>query len=331
MASLADVNALAGVFAKLNTVAVRELVSLMRFASVLPEPQRFGVVADGLTDILIPNAAKFEAVGAEFYLSDREQLGITSRPPRVPETELDVGRIKALAGFALAPLKGDSPDLSLALERLTGSSQRMLYDVERETVMMMGAEEDHAVSYQRMAQPGCCAFCAMLASRGAVYSEDTVTKVVGRGVPLGRDVEGNRIDGKSRGRTGKGIKARGARPIGEDYHDKCRCVGVAVHAGRVQQMDAAAERWYEIYRDAKDSALTQFEWGMEQWLVWGEGFVDAAGIARRERHLEKRYFWVDDRKDSSTYGDEVKYSEIQKKIVAEMRRIGAEKYDLVLK
>lgn len=331
MASLADVNALATVFGRLNTVAVRELVALMRFVAALDPPERHGVLVDGLGEVLTPSAAKFGAVGAEFYLNDRENVGITTRPPPAPDVSLDADRVNALAGYALAPLQGDSPDLRGALSRLAGSSQRLLYDVERETVMQMGAEDDHAVRYQRMAQPGCCAFCAMLASRGAVYSEDSVMRVVGRGVPMGRDAAGNRIDGKKRGRTGKGIVARGNRPIGETYHDSCRCVGIAVHEGRVQQMDAAAERWYEIYRDAKDSALTQFERGMEEWFVWGDSYVDNSGVSRRERSVESRHFWVDDRKKSSTYGDEVRYKSIQKQIVAEMRKIGPDKYNLALK
>ena len=58
------------------------------------------------------------------------------------------------------------------------------------------------VGYRRIARPGACEFCQMLAGRGAVYkSQRSASGVVGR---AGR--------------------ARGDQRVGQSYHDNCRCV-----------------------------------------------------------------------------------------------------------
>lgn len=321
MATLAELSAFSTVLADLNIVATRDVVDVVRFVATLAPDEQRQFLELALGDVLGPHVARFEAVAAEFYLQDRPTA---SKPPRVPLWTPPEGRVSSLAGYGLEPLTRDEPSIEDALSRITGGSQELLYDVQRDTVIEMASQEPHEVRYQRMAQPGCCAFCAMLASRGAVYSESSVSRVVGRGVPLGERSGG-------RGRTGKGVKARGKRPIGEKYHNGCRCVGVAVHEGRAQQMAEVADKWYEVYTDARFSALDKFERDVEEWYVWGDKFTSNDGVTRQERHTEKRYSWIDDRKASKTYGEEVRYEQITKQVVADMRRIGSEKYGLVLK
>lgn len=283
-----------------------------------------------LPTLVDPYAAAVGEVAISGYLDDRAAAGITTAYPAPARAALPTaGRAQALAGWVGQTLI-DNPELiAFAATRLTGGVSRMLFDVQRDTTWDLADNDSATVRYQRMASPGCCAFCAMLASRGAVYSEDSATKVVGRGVPVGRDAQGNRIDGHSRGRTGKGIKARGMQQMGETYHDHCRCVGVAVHEGRAQQMNEAAEKWYEIYADAFHSANQKFEYGHESWSIPVTYEVNGKTVTYHE--LQSRSFWVDDREGAPGYGNEVQYNAFQAQLLKDMRAIAAEDYDIVLK
>jgi hypothetical protein len=107
------------------------------------------------------------------------------------------------------------------------------------------------MGYQRVPKPGCCAFCGMLASRGAsgttnYSSEEAAFRVVGRGVPV------EKTRGK-RGGQGKGIGPRGSRKIGEKFHDHCKCRAVPVSKGNYVQMQEDADRYLESYAEARES------------------------------------------------------------------------------
>lgn len=58
--------------------------------------------------------------------------------------------------------------------RLAASSQRLILAGERDTVMRTVEESGEIVGWRRVTDADPCAFCAMLASRGAVYSKATV-------------------------------------------------------------------------------------------------------------------------------------------------------------
>lgn len=100
----------------------------------------------------------------------------------------------AIAGWAQA---GDSPHA--VLRRAAISTTRHLRNASRDTVAQSAVIA--GTGWCRVPRPGCCAFCLMLASRGAVYSSrDTALKV------------------------GAGHRKRGRRPSGSRYHDNCGCM-----------------------------------------------------------------------------------------------------------
>lgn len=189
-------------------------------------------------------------VAAQFYEQERSLAGITV-PFAAPSIAMvDQGRSSALLNWALVPLVGweqgsISPEaLALASSRLAGGFNRLALGNYAQTMTDFAAADTVSVRYQRMPQPGCCAFCAMLATRGAVYeSEASATTVVGRGMDI------SKTKGKSGGQA-KGVKTRGTQGAGESYHDFCRCVGVALFEGRRQEMDASMNQYMDAYRDA---------------------------------------------------------------------------------
>jgi hypothetical protein len=61
-----------------------------------------------------------------------------------------------------------------ALVRTSGSVTRFILEAGRETVIRSAAADRQALGWARVTAGEPCAFCAMLASRGPVYAEDTV-------------------------------------------------------------------------------------------------------------------------------------------------------------
>ena len=93
-----------------------------------------------------------------------------------------------------------------------------------------------------------CAFCAMLASRGPVYSEDTV---VTTGKP--REVRPRQVHYRNSGATGGHTYVSGSRREGEKYHDHCDCIAVLV----VKGVPWNGEQQYHDLKDLWDDATFQ--------------------------------------------------------------------------
>ena len=93
-----------------------------------------------------------------------------------------------------------------------------------------------------------CAFCAMLASRGPVYSEDTV---VTTGKP--REVRPRQVHYRNPGATGGHTYVSESRREGEKYHDHCDCIAVLVVKGASWN----GEQQYHALKDLWDDATFQ--------------------------------------------------------------------------
>ena len=64
---------------------------------------------------------------------------------------------------------GEADILGATLRKAQGSVTRMVLDGGRATVLSNVEADGGCIGWARQARSGCCAFCAMLASRGAVY------------------------------------------------------------------------------------------------------------------------------------------------------------------
>lgn len=123
-------------------------------------------------------------------------------------------------------ISGD-PDASRLVmsKQLSGATARHVLDGDRGTVMATFDEVAELVGYRRIlntAHP--CAFCAMLASRGAVYKTEKTTVVGRSGAP------------------------RGSRQIGEAYHDRCSCTVEPLYEHEDDPADVVAlrDQWDEV-------------------------------------------------------------------------------------
>lgn len=111
------------------------------------------------------------ALASRFYLEQRRAAGIKSpfsvRLAAAPNTD----EINRTVGWATAPLRGEKPDLELAKSQLQGAIDRLVLGVGRATIIDNTKRDRQATGWARVPEAGCCSFCALLASRGAVYKE----------------------------------------------------------------------------------------------------------------------------------------------------------------
>lgn len=122
----------------------------------------------------------------------------------VPERVVASARVTGPVAFKKHIAAGGSEiDARRLMARtLPAAAQRLAYAGGRETVEATVKESDVILGWRRVTDGDPCAFCALLASRGAVFlSEKSATTVVGR----------------------RGV-ARGNRAVGESYHDGCGCI-----------------------------------------------------------------------------------------------------------
>ena len=125
---------------------------------------------------------------AEFYDEVREIGGFSGKAAvpvagRPPEEQL-----KAVVRWGIGPLWEETPRPDAALKRLVGSTQRLSLQPGRQTIYQMVKRD--RIRYAHVPQGKTCAFCMMLASRGAVYWSDQQPQYHDHCVPGGTLVNG---------------------------------------------------------------------------------------------------------------------------------------------
>lgn len=152
--------------ADLNVLAARDLGRIWR---ALREGDN---AAEALHDILPSLIDEYglaaAAVAADWYEDLRESLGVGGRFVAIPADITDTGA-HALIGWALDEATDDNSLVAL----LEGGMQRRVFNFGRFTVMESSLADPRADGWQRLGQGTNCAFCDLLISRGAVYTERT--------------------------------------------------------------------------------------------------------------------------------------------------------------
>lgn len=235
----------------LSTAALLDLQALLvELEGVSPERVR-AVLFEAFPEMFNPYAAASSAVSATFYEEVREMSGISGSFEAQTLDEVEAPRWNSLIGAGTAPSMFEQGGNMLLYSFLSGGMTQILTEMAADTIIGNAAIDPAPMGYQRVPKPGCCAFCGMLASRGAsetttYSSEEAALRVVGRGVPV------EKTSGK-RGGQGKGIGPRGSRKIGEKFHDNCKCRAVPVSKGNAVQMQSDAEKYFDSYAEARNS------------------------------------------------------------------------------
>lgn len=200
MATAAQVATMMRHYDQIDAAVRRDIRRVLpRVQTLAPEQMRdvFLEIGPQLTDRYGELAA---TAGAEFF---ETTTGRTARLGDLTDEERVHGSIRALAAGFWTPAR------TAAFDQIAASMVRHSLQAGRSTIAMSASRA--RIGYARSPEPGACAWCIMLASRGPVYG--TVESAGG---------EGN------------------------EYHDHCRCVPEPVNPGDRVSYDA--DRLYEQYR-----------------------------------------------------------------------------------
>ncbi|TMZ70762.1 hypothetical protein EMG21_27800 [Klebsiella pneumoniae] len=210
---------------RIGQLAVADLVKLWR---TLPSGQTTALVA-ALVEAVPELAARWGDVAAvsaaDYFDAVREHYNPSGSYLASPAPPAPAEQVRAGVRWAVDPLFSASPDEAAALARLSTSLDRLVRQADRDTVAVNATADQHARGWRRVARPGACPFCVMLAGREGAYTSKAAAEMVG----------------------GSG-RVRGTRPQGQSYHDHCRCFAAPVFPG--WEPDADVLRAQELYEQA---------------------------------------------------------------------------------
>lgn len=191
-------------FADLNRLASRQLNSL--FQSLKAGDNVEEALRDLLPGLIDRYGSAATTVAADWYDDLRESLGVGGRFVAIPADIEDTGT-QALIGWALDTATDDGSLVAL----LEGGLQRRVVNFGRFTITDSSYADPRADGWMRLGVGANCPFCNVLISRGAVYSESSVTfashdhcnciavpAFSGKPRPVRLDAEGKRLDKSTR-------------------------------------------------------------------------------------------------------------------------------------
>jgi hypothetical protein len=207
----------------LTRLLVRDVRGVRRL--ILPSRLRESVPdwLAAMNTIVAQYARTSAALAADFYEAQREAAGVpgsftvpVADPPPPEQTEASLRwATKDLwprdpEGATPTQLQPMDVRLAQAEKKAEQAAQKLVADTGRSTVREAVRQDRQATAWARSAARGACAFCKMLALRGAVYEKDTAD-----------------------------FRA----------HDGCHCGVVPVFKGQRFELSPQAREWERIYRE----------------------------------------------------------------------------------
>ncbi|GGW80936.1 VG15 protein [Streptomyces griseoloalbus] len=207
----------------LTRLLVRDVRGLRRL--ILPQRLRASVPdwLAAMNAVVEQYSRVSAALAADFYDAQREAAGVLD-PFTVPLADPpDSEQTEASLRWAAKDLWPREPEeatlaqrqpmdvrLDQAEKKAEQVAQKLVADTGRGTVREAVRQDRQATAWARAAARGACAFCKMLAARGAVYEQDTAD-----------------------------FRA----------HDGCHCGVVPVFKGQRFELSPHAREWERIYRE----------------------------------------------------------------------------------
>lgn len=171
MVDLAEVQSHRLDVAAVSALAVADVRILLAEVST-PEQAR-EALNDTLPQLMGIYGAASASLGADWYDEMRDLVGARGSFAAVAAELPDAGRAYALAGAATSPLEVGTLTMETVRSVTEGGLQRMVADMDRGSVMASSVADPATVGWQRVGS-GECGFCALVISRGAVYTESSV-------------------------------------------------------------------------------------------------------------------------------------------------------------
>lgn len=254
------------ILTQVDRLATADLEALWRLAEDKASNDFAAYMIEAFPELATEYASLAADTAAAWYDESPSTTGYVATPGPLPEVE-------ALTTSAQWALGGDG---LVGLDRLKGTLQRSTFGAARDTITINADSEGS--KWARHASASACAFCAMMASRGAVYtSEHAAAGVVGRRaeITLGdrRAIAAGRMtreqayknreqyaSARAAAKAGKAVgdqkerRTRGVRALGKKYHDHCHCIAVEVRPGQTYEPPDYVGKWEDAYVKASREA-----------------------------------------------------------------------------
>lgn len=159
---------------RINNAVQSEVMRVVRGFDGEP----FHVVKDGLRDLVPLIAHDYgDAAGAlaqDYYEMAREAAEIPGFVDLGPAARVNGEAVDNSIRWSLRHATGELPQLELLSTELGASIARKVLDVDADTITSASVKDKRSVGWSRLTDAGACAFCRMLADRGAVYTGASV-------------------------------------------------------------------------------------------------------------------------------------------------------------
>lgn len=223
----------------LNRLAMDDLLKVIRAAQLLPSNvDAKEYILQAMHDLVLTYGGTVEDLTVEWWNLLVEDERFFATPPRVDAYEQLTKQVR----WGVAPMFTGNGDMTT---RLAGVLQRHIFGAQRDTVDILARQ--WKVGYARIAREDACAFCRILAGRGAVYGSVGRAQYVGMG-----GVETHYVDGSERGTRMKRGRVRGTQKAGQKYHDHCKCITAPLIPGKSLEYPDHQDRFDEQYLTALD-------------------------------------------------------------------------------
>lgn len=231
--------------ADLSTLAFADIAELLR--QIRNGDQAREALMDLLPMLTATYGAAAATLAADWYDDLRDDADASGRFTAIP-AEPVMDKTEPLARWAAGPMFTAEPDVTATISRASGGLQRIIADTDRDTIMASVQSDPAPTGYRRSASTSGCAFCKMLATRGATYnSAASASTVSGRGTALSSNQQ------RRLGRRAEGIKGRGTQSVGSKYHDHCKCVAEPVWGDEPEPAHVA--EWRSAYDKAFQAVI----------------------------------------------------------------------------
>lgn len=213
--------------------AQKALLEANLIAGGKADPRRFMV--DAFNEIVEEYGWEAAYAARDYALMDFAERGETVRAPEIDLSAPVLEQVDSSGRWAVYGVEDDFG--GAALERLQGSMTRLVLQPYRETILNVSRDvgQRTRTAVARVPEAGACAFCRMLASRGAVY--------------------------------GSAEKAQSTKD-GKRFHDNCRCstqIARADGADLPSSVKALEIEWSRFAGETDELSLKSYE----KWLKEG--------------------------------------------------------------
>lgn len=221
----------------LTRLLLRDLLALRR----LLNPGRLQATVppwiDAVTEVVARYSETSATLAADFYDRERAAAGVPGSftvpladPP--PDEQVDSSLRWATKDLwprdeTVATVAQHEPldvRLEAAMTKADSTTQKLVADRGRATLRQSVNSDPQAVAYARAAALGACAFCRLMASRGAVYK-----------------------NARTAGRDANELFTGDASVV--KFHNDCHCAIVPVFRGQRFELSPHAQEWDRLYQE----------------------------------------------------------------------------------